>query len=167
MEWIDNKLYEVKLFFKRLKKTIDFLPLVWKSYDFDYSYSINLFKHNLKYQEKHFLGRAYRSDALNQASRIRTAIDLMDKVYNEGYTQETIENFERLYGPSEWTWLETEDDNYAGLGPLKWAKAINEEHNEQINELYHEMIKDSYRKEERAHKILWRFIEHNIKNWWD
>ena len=35
----------IKQFFRRLKRTIDFLPIIWKGFDFDYRYAIELFQY--------------------------------------------------------------------------------------------------------------------------
>lgn len=44
----------IKYWFKRkigqVERVLYFLPIIWKGYDFDYIYSINLFKHQLKRQ---------------------------------------------------------------------------------------------------------------------
>jgi len=39
---------------EQIKRVIDFLPIIWKGYDFDYYYTIELFKHQLQRQAKYF-----------------------------------------------------------------------------------------------------------------
>ena len=73
---------------------------------------------------------------------------------------------ERFYGPSSFYFEETDNGYHRYMG-IKWAKAVDENNNEWINNLLSPMLAHAYKKQERAHGILWRFIEHNIKNWWD
>ena len=116
VKFIIEKMQSIKYFFKRkyqqVERIIDFLPIIWKGYDFDYYYSIELFKKQLERQAKLFESDDLNPDRSKQnASRIRTAIRLMDKVYDGDYEMEQKQN--------------------------------------------------------KAHKLLWDFIEHNIQYWWD
>jgi len=155
-----------KSFIRRCRRLIDFLPIVWKGHDFDYVHSIELFKYQLQRQERLFRERSWRQDAPQMASRIKTAIELIDMVYNDAYVNEVYENMERFYGPSSFYFEETDNGYHRYMG-IKWAKAVDENNNEWINNLLSPMLAHAYKKQERAHGILWRFIEHNIKNWWD
>jgi len=35
----------IKQFIRRVKRTRDFLPMIWNGYDFDYRYAIDLFQY--------------------------------------------------------------------------------------------------------------------------
>jgi len=97
---------DIKYFFKRkyqqVERVIDFLPIIWNGFDFDYSYSIELFKKQLERQAKLFESNDLNPDRSKQnASRIKTVIQLMDKVYNEDYGVEWADilekNMEKMY----------------------------------------------------------------------
>ncbi len=76
-----NISYFFKRKYRQIERVIDFLPIIWKGFDFDYRYSLELFQKQLERQAKFFeSGKAYTSDAKNTASRIRTAIELIDKI---------------------------------------------------------------------------------------
>ena len=34
--------------YSQIKRVLDFLPLIWKGYDWDYHYAVELFQHQLK-----------------------------------------------------------------------------------------------------------------------
>jgi hypothetical protein len=128
MEYIGDLLSGVRYFFKRKKnqvnRVIDFLPMIWNGFDFDYSYSIDLFKKQLE-RTADFMesDRAMTVDADIRARRIRTAIELLQKVYDEEYgCQYQVKG--RLYQQSK-------------------------------------------EKQKRAEKLVWDFIGHNIRYWWD
>ena len=120
--------YWFKRKYRQIKRTLDFLPLIWKGYDWDYSYAIQLFQKQLERTATYLESdKAITLDAKTNAQKIRTALRLMDIVYEERYVDE--------YFDSE-------------------SKDRNE---------YKRVMK----KQKRAHKLLWDFVEHNIQRWWD
>lgn len=122
MYWVRRKIQQIK-------RVIDFLPLIWNGFDFDYSYSLDLFKKQLE-RTASFLesDKAYTLSAKTNAQKIRTALRLMDIVYDEKYVDEFL-------------------DSYDGNDREGFKRVIE--------------------KQNRAHKLLWDFIEHNIQRWWD
>ena len=167
---------KIKYWFRRkwsqIKRVIDFLPLIWKGYDWDYHYAIEVFQHQLKRMADHIgSDKAYALENKQTASRIRTAIELMDKVYNEEYGTEYIDIIEKLYGKSHYEFVELEDKDEKG-DPFYEMKiwndfAVDETHQKVIDEVRHQMFLKDKDKQKRAHKLLWDFIEHNIQRWWD
>jgi hypothetical protein len=162
---------DIKYFFKRkyqqVERVIDFLPIIWNGFDFDYSYSIELFKKQLERQAKLFESdKSYSARSKQDASRIRTAIQLMDKVYDDDYGSEYQDKLKQLYGENALDfWLE---DTGEGDGStfLRWE--YNKWDNaEEISQVQKKLFLESREKQKRAHKLLWDFIEHNIQYWWD
>ena len=162
---------DIKHFFKRkyqqVERVIDFLPIIWKGYDFDYMYSLELFKKQLERQAKLFESDKLNSDRSKQnASRIRTAIRLMDKVYNEDYGAEYQDKLKELYGENVYNWWfedtgRGDDSSYLRYEYEKW------DNSKEIKEVQKKLLLESREKQKRAHKLLWDFIEHNIQYWWD
>ena len=159
-----------KYFFKRkyqqIKRVIDFLPVVWKGYDFDYMYSLELFKKSLERQAKLFESDKLNSDRSKQnASRIRTAIQLMDKVYNEDYSMEWIDTIEAKYGSDVLDWESVNTGRGDGTHYIvrKYEKWKN---SDEISKVEAKLFSESKEKQKRAHKLLWDFIEHNLQFWW-
>ena len=120
-----NKIYNnIIWFFRRLRRIWDFLPIIWRGYDFDYHPSLELFKYQLERTADLLESdKAYTIDANLHAQKIRTAIRLMDKVYGYEYMEDFLD--------------------------------------EKIS------LEEATKKQERAHRLLWEYIEHNIQNWWD
>jgi hypothetical protein len=162
---------DIKYFFKRkyqqVERVIDFLPIIWNGFDFDYNYSIELFKKQLERQAKLFESNKLNSDRSKQnASRIRTAIRLMDKVYNEDYGAEYQDKLKELYGENVYNWWfedtgRGDDSSYLRYEYEKW------DNSKEIKEVQKKLLLESREKQKRAHKLLWDFIEHNIQYWWD
>jgi len=170
----------IKYFFKRkteqIKRLIKWIPVLWKQYDFDNIYPIEVFKVRLgelaDYLES---DKAMTGSALSDASRIRTAIDLMDKVYSEYYSDQCIDRAYAKYGEKGFVRTKKITDNEIlkelGVGDhydmdLIWLRSMSDEEKKEADAFYLEMILLGEERQKRAHKLLWDFIEHNIQKWW-
>lgn len=167
--WLANSLSNlqrtISSYYRRVKRLIEFIPKIWRGYDFDYHYSLDLFKYQLERTAK-VLENGYRQDGENEARRIRTAIKLIDLVYNEEYSTQADKEFTEKYGHCNYDWKLDETTGLYSLD-FKWESATDEAHNEEIQKKWSESLQASYDKAKRAEDILWRFIGHNIKHWWD
>ena len=162
MYWIRRKI-------RQIKRVIDFLPLIWNGFDFDYRYALDLFKKQLERQAKFMESdRAVTLSAKTNAQKIRTAIRLMDKVYNEEDGCEYQDKLKELYGEKVLDWW------FDGIGrgdDTPYVRLRHEyerwDNSEEIDELHKKLFLESKEKQDRAHKLLWDYIEHNIQRWWD
>jgi hypothetical protein len=148
------------IIYKKLKRLIRYIPLIWNSEDFDYHYSLELFKMKLE-DIASFLesDKAWSERAKHDASRIRMVIRLMDKVYEEEYSIEWMEKIKKIYGNDI---LDFKIEN-------KYLKYKYEDlpNAKEIEDKKREFFYKSLEKQKRAHRLLWKLIEHNIQHWWD
>lgn len=163
--------WKIKRFFYRIKRVINFLPIIWKGRDFDYRYAIDLFQFQLKRTADYIDKKGNAVNNKDTAAKIKTAIKFIDKVYDEDYTMEHYDYLEKVYGKTHYEFIELEDKDEKGdpFYEMKiWNElAVDEKHQEEINEVRHQMFLLGKDKQKRAHKLLWSYIEHNIQNWWD
>jgi hypothetical protein len=164
---IQDIIYFFKRKYQQIERVIDFLPMIWNGFDFDYRYSLEFFKKSLERQAK-FLesDRANTLEATQNASRIRTAIRLMDKVYDEEYATEYQDKLEQIYGDNVLDFWFEDTGEGDGSTFLRWEYE-RWDNSEEINEVRKKLFLESRQKQKRAHKLLWDFIEHNIQHWWD
>ena len=165
-------MFVVKRFFRRVKRVMDFIPMIWKGYDFDYRYAIELFQHQLKRTADHLESdRAMTMDAKIRAKRIRTAVELLQKVYDEEYGCEYQDKLKEIYGEKvlDWEFVELDEkSDYDGelLYELKWEYE-KWDNAEEVKETKQKLYKESQEKQKRAEELVWKFISHNIRGWWD
>ena len=163
IRWFRRKIWQIK-------NVIKWLPKIWNQYDFDYIYSIEVFKFQLQKQAE-FLesDKAMTLCAKNNASRIRMIIRLMDKVYDEDYALEYQSKFEKLYGKNSLDMNFNPIKNKDGYSTMKYTYELNEDEDEvkEIDQVHRNLFLSSVKKQKRAHKLLWDLIEHNIQGWWD
>jgi hypothetical protein len=152
----------------KIKRVIDFLPIIWNGHDYDSHYAIQLFKYQLQRTADMFDGNhAYGEHAQLNAQKIRTAIRLMDKIYDGEYENEYMDIIDNLYGKTEFNFLSNNDPPNTYRLEVRNPSAVDEKHQKEINDVRYRMSKVSMEKHNRAHRILWKFIEHNIQRWWD
>jgi hypothetical protein len=165
-------MFVVKRFFRRVKRVIDFLPMIWKGFDFDYRYGIELFQYQLKRTADHLESdRAMTMDAKIRAKRIRTVVELLQKVYDEEYGCEYQDKLKEIYGEKvlDWEFIELDEkSDYDGepLYELKWEYE-KWDNAEEVEETKQKLYKESQEKQKRAEELVWKFISHNIRGWWD
>ena len=156
---------------RQIKRVVDFLPIIWKGYDWDYHYAIELFQHQLKRTAKEIRIRGNSVDRENTASRIETAVELMEKVYDEEYAFEYSTKMEEKYGRSSFEFkeldkLDERGDPYYEMVE-EWEQNYTEAELMLINEEKNAAMWEARAKQDKAHRILWQYIEYNIRRWWD
>jgi hypothetical protein len=79
---------------------------------------------------------------------------------------EWMDQLQEIYGPSvlDW-WFEDmgrgDGSSYLRYVYEKWDNA------EEVEAKKSELVKASREKQKKAERILWTYIQHNIRNWWD
>jgi predicted Fe-S protein YdhL (DUF1289 family) len=160
----------INRYYRRILRIIRYNKVLWESYDFDYRYATDLFRMKLE-DIATFLesDKALSVDSKIYAQKIRTTIRLMDKVYNEEYSMEYLDELKELYGDNVNTihFVPVDDnENCDGCSYVK-REYQNWDNADEIKQKETELFLKSRLKQERAHRLLWTFIAHNIRNWWD
>lgn len=163
----NNFTYFFKRKYRQIQRVIDFLPMIWKGFDFDYMYAIDLFKKQLeRLADELESERANTLRAPIKAQKIRTAIRLMDKVYEQEYDMEWMDKLHEMYGVDilDFEMVDTGRGDGSQFLKYKYEKLENAD---EITKMKRKLFKESAEKQKRAHKLLWDFIEHNVLYWWD
>jgi hypothetical protein len=169
IDLIESIKYSLPSFVRRVKRLIRYIPVIWYSYDFDYRYATDLFQMKLEdiadFMES---DRAMSSSAVQDAKRIRTAIRLMKKVYDEEYAIEYQDKLKEIYGQDvlDFDFVKVPNKHGTEYSRLKY-KYEDWDNYLEIKEHEYKLFEESYQKQKKAHRILWKFIEHNIQRWWD
>lgn len=160
-------MFRIKNFFKQLKRVYDFLPIIWKSYDYDYHYAVELFSFQLNRTANFFESDgAYSCRSADNAKRLRTITKLFDRAYNDYYYLELYDMMEKVYGNRKLEFEKLEDGMYS-LKDFVWENAQDEKHNKAINQVFSQMTELAEEKTNKAHELAWKLVAHNIRNCWD
>ena len=168
--WIDIN-YWPRRKWRQIKNVIGWIPVVWKQFDFDYQYSLEVFKHQLLKQAKFMESdKAYGVNSHIQAQKIRMVGRLMDKVYNEDYAIEYQQKLKDTYGEDVIDWVFHDSIEFEECHEIVWKFEEDKKYEplrDEINENYDKWFKQSQAKQERAHKLLYKLLEFYIRGWWD
>ena len=182
-------IYWFKRKYSQVKRVLDYLPMIWNGFDWDYKYATDLFAHQLG-RMADFLesDKAYTLSAKDNAKRIRTTLKLMKLVGDEEYAMEYFDyedveyKFVPLVGSEGYSTTETDYksetyDEFFKKYPLIHKRVLNGEGiwgkrydlgNSTDFELKRKVAMNiAYLNQERARRTLHKLIERNIQSWWD
>ena len=152
---------------RRIKRLISYIPVIWKGYDFDYIYALELFLFQLERTANEIETKGHLVNSDWVAGRIRTAIKLANLGFNEGYSQEVHNRFEEEFGPSKIISNGVEDSEDLYEITIWFEKAKFSQQNEEIHEDLQQELALAYIKEERARELFFKILHKDIRTWWD
>jgi len=157
-------------------------PIIWKDRNWDSHYIFEILKHKLTAQANYITEQDRHTRAQKDARDMRRCVELM-KLVDDGFyegeyldyhkTKNWFEPCEDRAGFSTWNSRELVEnfDDYFAKYPLIHKRALNGEgpfgkgdieKSKQIIAMNIAQINQS-----RAHKLLFKIMEHNILGWWD
>jgi hypothetical protein len=165
--FIDKIITNIRWFFRKIKRVIEFFPIVWNGYDFDYRHALDLFHYQLS-RTANFMDsdRAYSVRAKQDARRLRTILELMKKVYDEEYRMEHFDKMEQVWGNWSMDWGDNGNGTSTYRGS-KWELADTPEKQKEADEQFSTLSILAENKHQRAKKLLWKLVEHNLEHMWD
>jgi hypothetical protein len=157
--------FKMKNIFRKIKRLIAFIPIIWKGDDFDYRYAIDLFQFQLSRLADYIEKNDRYVGSENDVARIRLVCRLMTKVYDEEYAMEYMDTLEKKYGKGimDWEFKKNEETGHSTM----MYKYENREDAGEIEKTHSKLLHESHKKQERAHRLLWQLIEKDIRKWWD
>lgn len=146
--------------FHKIKNIFHWIPILWKQDDTIYTYPLNLFKVQLINMANRFEEEGY----MYGYHRIETIIKLMDKVYHYEYAKEYESILHKSYGEFLVIY---EKDNGGKITPIvKWPNGkYSEREQNSLYLIWKGLFEQSAEKQKKAHKILWKLVEHSIQTW--
>jgi hypothetical protein len=166
-------MYKVKQFFKRIYNLYRWLPVIWKDQDWDDFYIFEVLKFKLKNQAEYIGYHDRHVSARRDAEIMMLCVRLIEKVQSEYYTGEYMN-----YHESDYNWIDSE--SHPGMHELEIVEK-SERFDEYFKKypLIYRCVPDlkapkseiafqiARINEERAHKLLFKILEQNIRRWWD
>jgi hypothetical protein len=112
-----------------IKKLWRWIPIIWDDRDWDYWYILEILKQKLIDTEVRIRDNSNHVNSDIDASKIRTAIRLIERVQEDYYIQEYYDTVADQFSMTE--------------------------------------VKKAISKQAKAQRILFKFLDYNIQNWWD
>jgi len=145
----------------RIKKLLKWIPILWNQNDEHYLFSVTVFKEQLI----NLANRCERLDYDYHYHRIETIVKLIDKVYNFEYLKSHIADMKEEYGDFELIFEIGQDGELYVI--TAWDDKLNysDEEKKMLNKIHTSRFEKSKRIHNKAHKLLWKLVEHNIQKW--
>jgi len=172
-------MYKLKQFFRRIYNLIRWFPIIWKDQDWDHHYIFEILKFKLKNQAKYIGDHDRHTRAKRDAEIMMLCVRLLDKIQDDYYGVEYFDyhNSEMQFVPSknhlDYYEMEIEEisehyDDYFKKYPLIYKQVVNTEKTPFSKDTKGGIaINIAHINEERAHKLLFKILEQNIRRWWD
>ncbi len=164
-------MYKIKQFFKRIYNLYRWFPIIWNDQDWDDHFIFEILKFKLKNQAKYISYHDRHMSAKRDAEIMMLCVRLIDKVQDEWYGREYFN-----YHESELKFIDSKDhpghyemeiehisDNYKDYFK-KYPRIYKQAKGKDKHEKAFNIAKIN---EERAHKLLFKILEQNIRRWWD
>lgn len=161
--------HKVTYFIRRVKRFLKWLPVIWRTDDWDYDHTLDILKFQFENQAK-YLENGHLVSGQYNADRIRLALRLMDLGFKDGYTQEVHEEYEAQYGSSKIEFIpfnESDLNEELYSVSIRYSRAKNEKHNEEIHIALEDDLQWARFKEQRAREIFFKILNKDIMKWWD
>jgi len=142
-----------------------FLPIIYRTRDFDYSYAVDLFLFQLQ-NTATFLkeGKTWTIDANYNGQRLQTIVNLAKKVQEEDYGIEYQDIVKARYGEGclDFTFEDTGNgSSKLGQKYEKWANY------KEIDDFHTAEFTKSIAKQERARKLVYKMLNEHLRKCWD
>ena len=166
-------MYKIKQFFNRIYNLYRWFPIIWRDQDWDDHYIWEIWKFKLRNQAEYIGGKDRYVRAKRDAEIMLLCARLMDRIqdeyyqgeYTEYHTSEIIsKDSDQHIGWLEIEIVETSEhfDDYFAKYPLIYKMVPDLQAPKQKIAIQIARIN-----EERAHKLLFKILEQNIRRWWD
>jgi hypothetical protein len=149
---------KIKRFFTQIANIFYYLPAIWKSFDWDYSYLEELMYLKMKKMHKRLEKDAkelFRDEA-NTVKSLKLALKILERrrtYWYSGLTEKYHKNMSNEFIPVE----------FEGEECFEWIiKHSSKEEEEQ----YHEAIRAGNKTEKRDWKIFCQIMEKYFHTWW-
>jgi hypothetical protein len=164
-------MYKVKQFFRNIHNLIRWFPIIWKDRDWDDHFIFEILKFKLKNQAKYIGYHNRHMFAKRDAEKMMLCVRLIENIQDEYYGREYQD-----YHKSELKFINSEShpgmyemeiehisDNYDDYFK-KYPRIYKQVKTEDKHQTAFDVAKVN---EERAHILLFKILEQNIKRWWD
>jgi hypothetical protein len=172
-------MYRVKQFFRSIRNLIRWFPIIWKDRDWDDHFIFEILKFKLKNQAEYIGYHDRHTSAKRDAEKMMLCVRLIEKVQDEYYGCEYMDYHEANFkfidseshpGMYEVDMIEISEhfDDYFKKYPRIYKQVVKADKLLfKKNDKKGIAINISHINEERAHKLLFKILEQNIKRWWD
>lgn len=164
-------MYKIKQFFRNIRNLVRWFPIIWKDRDWDDHFIFEILKFKLKNQAEYIGYYDRHLRAKRDAEVMILCVRLIQKIQDEYYGCEYQD-----YHDAELKFIESKD--YPGSYEVEIIEKSErfEDYFKKYPRIAKQVMADNKERkafrvasinQERAHKLLFKILEQNIRKWWD
>ena len=180
--WRHDGRYYHKFLKHGVKNIIYWFPIIWKDRNWDHGYIFDILQHKLKAQSKYIGSNDNHTRAQYDAQRMNLCVNLMQKLQDDFYEMEYMDYakdrhwFEPCEDKEGYSTWESENiwekyDDYFKKYPNMYRRVLNGEGFAPIKGREDDKrfiaMSIGNMNLDRAHKLLFKIMERDIRGWWD
>jgi hypothetical protein len=167
--WWETPVFEaykkVKRFYYRLKKWIEWRPILWENYDFDAHTIYQLLRYKLE-RIYRCLENGHAIQEERDMKALRLAIKLAKRLEAGNYEDSFYDRHDKKWGELK-TWFEPIPGSTNSYWRSSRPNAVTEQEKEQERKETRELYEAAQSKEAREKRWLFAIISKYDKVWWD
>lgn len=150
----------------KIKRAIDWFPVMWKDRDFDY-HSLYVIMHKKLTRLEDGIRQGWAVDSGATADNIHYAVMLLDRLIECAYLERALIPVHRRWGElGEMITRETDNGLLEWLGN-EWEKANTEEERLLAEDAFRKAGRRADAQELADKNLLFEHVSKYIKGWWD
>lgn len=149
----------IKSYFFRIKRICEWIPVLWKTFDWDFDYSLEIFKYSLERLEKG-LKEGWAIHNKKHLKALKTCIFLLNRIIKDNYL---MENIYCLDVSNNLPFAEEICGKFIWIAPGRGIEKLKILNNKEFLD-YH-ILAEKQKKEDK--KLLFSLLLKYGNSWWD
>lgn len=151
-------------FLKKLKRLIQFIPIIWEGNDYDYNTAVELFTFQLQ-RLSDYLSReeANTVSSHEHSKEIREVISTLKKIEDDYYVNKVYSELNNKFGKIEYIFERVDASDQYELKASRDGKPLSKAESQERSK----KLKKAYSQTEKLKEQVWSEIGKKIYTWWD
>ena len=169
VDWWNKIVYQIKQFFRNIRRVIKWFPVIWKDRDWDYGYLLKILEFKLQqmYNDSskwHPIENDTRQRHLKQA--LHDINILLNDELGDVVCKKQWDEFREKYGDLV-TWITKDEKTSYYIHHSSWSKCVSDELAEEAEKQYFKIIQAVDNKHRLINARFWNNLKNNYMDWWD
>lgn len=149
----------------RLKRLIRWLPVIWRTRDFDYGYVLDILSYSFGELEQHLLDHNIHVTAERDAKRIRYVRKMIERHLNEVSSNMEYAKHDKKWGDTVGVSVPIPNSNFTEWRSVRLNARTPQEQEQETKE-FRRAMKKANRLEQRDWHEIWDTIKKYGQGWW-
>ena len=149
----------------RLRRLVRWMPVIWRTRDFDYGYVLEILSHSLGELEQHLLSHDIHVNAERDAGRIHYVCQMIERHLNEVSSNMEYERHDKKWGETVSVSIPIPNSNFIEWRSARLNARTPQEQEQEIKE-FRRAMKKAHQLEQRDWDEIWDTIKKYGQGWW-